>query len=200
MYASSSLRSMNYQCRIENVERSLNPCKQKVKTERQLPSSFRSLASPNKIRTKTQRGVRKLCVSIRPSPIDGEGLFATCTFRLGDTICRSKGYIVDSRNRYLEPWESRISYQLNENLHFVPTSIVAARLNGLAKVNHSCNPNSYVQFNPRNRYLVLRALRNISEGEEITCDYCATETELAHPFLCRCGENVCRRFIRGATI
>lgn len=169
-----------------------------MKNRRQQLLSFKSLALPNRSRTRVQRCLGSLLVSIYPSPIDEEGLFATCTFQLGDSICRSKGYIVNLSNKHLEPWESRISYQLSENLHFVPTCIVDATVNGLAKVNHSCNPNSYVQFDPQNSYLVLRALRDISRGEEITCDYCATETKLAHPFFCRCGKVICRQFIRGA--
>lgn len=171
-----------------------------MKNKRDHLWGFRLSASSNKSRTQSQPQRRSgaLSVSIRLSPIDGEGLFALCTFKLGDSICRSKGYIVDSRTRCLQPWESRISYQLGTNYHFVPTTIVGATINGLAKVNHGCDPNSYVQFDPQSRFLVLKALRNISEGEEITCDYCATETELAHPFLCRCGTDRCRRFIRGA--
>ena len=157
-------------------------------------------ASTNKGRTRPERRQRSGTPSllICPSTIDGEGLFPLRTFKHDDTICRSEGYIVNSRTRRLEPWESRISYQLNANRHFVPTLIVGATINGLAKVNHECDPNSYVQFERQSRFLVLKALRNISAGKEITCDYCATETELAHPFFCRCGTDNCRGFIRGA--
>lgn len=158
-------------------------------------------ASTNKSRTRLHPWQRSgmLSVVICPSPIHGVGLFALRTFKSGDTICSSEGYIVNLRTRCLEPWESRISYQLSENHHFVPTGIVGnATINALAKVNHGCDPNSYVQFDPQSRFLVLKALRNISEGEEITCDYCAIETELAHPFFCRCSMDNCRGFIRGA--
>lgn len=149
----------------------------------------------------TDHGTRcsgALSVSIRHSSIDGEGLFALSPFRPGDAICESQGYIVSPTTRCLEPWESRTSYQLSSDFHFVPTSILGATINGLAKVNHACDPNSYVQFDPQTRRLVLKALRNMSDGEEITCDYRATETELVHPFICRCRTDSCRRFIHGA--
>lgn len=135
------------------------------------------------------------------SHIHGEGLFALRTFKRGDTISMSEGYVVNSRGRRLEPWESRISYQLKltVNHNFVPTGIVGdATMNALAKVNHGCDPNSYVQFDQESKLLMLKALRKIGKGVEITCDYCATETELAHAFYCHCGMTNCRGFIRGA--
>ena len=148
--------------------------------------------------TRVHYDFKGLSLSIRNSPIDGEGLFAECEFQAENTICKSEGYIVDLRNRHIEPWESRISYELDKYRHFVPTSLLDAPVNGLAKVNNSCNPNSYVQFEPKSKFLVLRALKYIHKDEEITCDYCVTETELAYPFICRCGEESCRRFIFGS--
>ena len=162
---------------------------------------FELSASTNRkrARLRPRQHCGMLCVVVRPSPIHGEGLFALCTFKPGDTICRSEGYIVNSTTRCLEPWESRISYEVSANHHFVPTGIAGeGAINALAKVNHGCDPNSYVQFDHQSGFLALKALRNISADEEITCDYCATETELAHPFFCRCGMDNCRGFIRGA--
>ena len=136
-------------------------------------------------------------ISIYPSPINGDGLFALSAFKSGETICRSEGYIIDLTTRSLETWESRISYQLSANHHFVPTGTVVAKINALANLNHSCIPNAYVQFSPRNGFLVLKASKRISGNEEITCDYYVTETELAHPFPCQCGMDNCRGFMRG---
>lgn len=50
-------------------------------------------------------------------------------------------------------------------------------------VNHSCNPNSRLDI----RRLCLIAIRSISAGEEITCDYTKTEKR---PLLfhCNCPE------------
>jgi hypothetical protein len=136
-------------------------------------------------------------VSVGRSHIDGEGLFALCVFKPDEIICISNGYIVDSKIINLKEIESRISYQLDTNHHFVPTEIVGTKINGLATVNHSCRPNAYVKFDDQRKSLELKALRSISKDEEITCDYCTTEVELTHPFLCRCGMENCYGLIRG---
>jgi hypothetical protein len=60
-------------------------------------------------------------------------------------------------------------------------------------LNHSCAPNGYV--NTRER--TFHALRNILPGEEITFNYLTTESEMAAPFLCRCGSENCFGFIAG---
>ncbi len=125
-------------------------------------------------------------IEIRPSSIHGEGLFAKRTFKPSDIICRAKGDIANSR--------SQISYQIGTNKHFEPIGILEGEINALAKVNHACDPNSRVRFDPQSRFLVLEALRNIAKDEEITTDYCDTENELAYPFYCRCKPK-CHGFI-----
>ncbi len=169
-----------------------------IKQNREQKFLSHSGVYPNTNITRVHYHFKGLSLSIRNSLIDGEGLFAECEFQAENTICKSEGYIVDLRNRHIEPWESRISYELGKYQHFVPTNLVDAPVNGLAKVNNSCNPNSYVQLEPKSNFLVLRALKYIHKDEEITCDYCVTETKLAHPFICLCGDESCRRFVIGA--
>ena len=62
----------------------------------------------------------------------------------------------------------------------------------LRYVNHSCDPNSFIDKKDR----VLRALRPIHPFEEITFDYLVNESEIASPFQCDCGAPNCRRLIR----
>ena len=62
----------------------------------------------------------------------------------------------------------------------------------LRYVNHSCDPNSFIDKKDR----VLRALRPIRPSEEITFDYLVNESEIASPFQCDCGAPNCRRLIR----
>lgn len=47
--------------------------------------------------------------------------------------------------------------------------------------NHSCNPNASV------RHYRLVAWSCIKEGDEITIDYTRTESQIAFPFICKCG-------------
>jgi len=126
-------------------------------------------------------------IEIRPSQIQGEGLFALRTFKAGDTICRGKGKILNSR--------TRISIELNANEHFEPIGIVEGAINALAKVNHACYPNAYVQYYSESKFLFLKALTNILAYEEITIDYCTTETEIAYSFDCKCGKLNCSKYI-----
>jgi SET and MYND domain-containing protein len=48
---------------------------------------------------------------------------------------------------------------------------------GLAMVNHSCVPNAFIGFDRRTA--VLRAERDIEEGEEITISYIGKSSQLA---------------------
>jgi len=60
-------------------------------------------------------------------------------------------------------------------------------------LNHSCSPNGYIRFED----LTYRALRNISEGEELTFHYCQTEYEMTSPFDCLCGSPDCLGRVSG---
>ncbi len=64
--------------------------------------------------------------------------------------------------------------------------------------NHSCNPNSVLHF-PN---YVLRALRVIDKGEEITWNYLTTEFNLARDgqdFDCECSSDNCVGHVKGFT-
>ena len=136
-------------------------------------------------------------LAIRPSLIDGVGLFALQSFKQGSTICTSKGSFVNTAIADLTRSESRISFELRKNLHFVPTMILEHQnINALASINHSCNPNAYVQYKRDSKLLVLEAQKEIPPTEEITCDYRITESHIAHPFHCNCGDYNCRRLMR----
>jgi len=63
--------------------------------------------------------------------------------------------------------------------------------------NHSCDPNTWQE--PFDE-LVMTARRDIQRGEEITCDYCTSETEkslLIRGWKCLCRSQVCRGEVTG---
>ncbi len=64
----------------------------------------------------------------------------------------------------------------------------------LQYINHSCDPNVFFDVNSS----TLRALKDISEGEEITFFYPSTEWEMDQPFECWCGAERCLKQIQGA--
>lgn len=63
--------------------------------------------------------------------------------------------------------------------------------NALRYVNHSCSPNTYLRV--FNHHVEFYALRDIAQGEELTCDYGETHHEGTLP--CKCGSPGCRGFI-----
>lgn len=84
---------------------------------------------------------------------------------------------------------SRFSIQVGPRKHLDEMGPVNA-------TNHSCDPSAFVDFSHPER-LVLRALRDIGAGQEVTIHYCATEYEMAEPFACDCGAVSCVGLVRG---
>ncbi|HXV76325.1 MAG TPA: SET domain-containing protein-lysine N-methyltransferase [Candidatus Polarisedimenticolaceae bacterium] len=61
-------------------------------------------------------------------------------------------------------------------------------------VNHSCDPNCAVETN--GRAALLRAVRPIRRGEELTFDYSTAMLTDPTTFPCQCGANGCRGIVR----
>jgi SET domain-containing protein len=95
---------------------------------------------------------------VKPSPIDGKGLFALRNFAEGEIVEPIEGRIVfgTSQNKYALPIPSR---------HRGKQSIILT--NKVRYVNGSGSPN--VRFDLKKRGLV--ALRAIAAGEELTSKY-----------------------------
>lgn len=61
-------------------------------------------------------------------------------------------------------------------------------------MNHSCEPNCGLIFLGNSIY--LKALRDISSGEEITYDYSTTMWKTEGSMACRCGSSKCRKVVQ----
>ena len=92
---------------------------------------------------------------------------------------------LNGEHYFLSP--ARRSLQIGERKH------VFGRDETVGFVNHSCEPNSFLDFS----CLCVRALRNIQRGEEVKVNYAATEYEMHDGFRCNCGSPKCLRMIRG---
>lgn len=57
-------------------------------------------------------------------------------------------------------------------------------------VNHSCDPNCSLYF--ENDELVMRAIRDIEPGQELTFDYGTIQFTEPTSFECTCGSTLCR--------
>jgi hypothetical protein len=84
----------------------------------------------------------------------------------------------------------RWTIQIGRNLHVIVRQ--PGRL-----FSHSCNPNMYIRVADDNKAIEFYALRNISEDEELTWNYCSAEDVFSCPFECLCGTETCEGLVRG---
>ena len=61
----------------------------------------------------------------------------------------------------------------------------------LRYINHSCSPSAYVE-----RDGIIRAMRNINVGEEITIDYATTESDPYWSMECSCKSENCKGIVK----
>ncbi|HSM09345.1 MAG TPA: SET domain-containing protein-lysine N-methyltransferase [Gemmatimonadota bacterium] len=84
---------------------------------------------------------------------------------------------------------TRYSIQIGPDAHLDEMGPVDA-------TNHRCDPSAFIDFSDPER-IVLRAMRDLSVGDEVSIHYCATEYDMASPFDCHCGVEECLGRIRG---
>lgn len=112
----------------------------------------------------------------------GQGVFANKNFDSGDIVIEGK----PMEKRLERTWQT---LQMDINIH--------VRLDQpFELVNHCCNPNCGIKLNRFNGYNLV-AMKTISQGEEITFDYCMSEwISIAVPN-CNCQSSICRGSIKG---
>lgn len=104
---------------------------------------------------------------------------ANAAIEAGTAVLRFEGTLTK------EP--ARHTLQVGKDLHLQPDGRPWAFL------NHSCDPNSRIDFTT----WTLVATRRIERGEQVTFNYLTTEWDLASPFPCACGAEACKGWIRG---
>jgi len=114
----------------------------------------------------------------------GLGLFATKPIKKGAKIVRYFGPILDSRKKKDDAIENKYLFELNGRW----TIDGSVRENIARYINHACKPNAESDVKPRKRKVVIRAIKNISPGEEINYDY-GTDYFKAYlkPIGCKCA-------------
>src|SRR5258708_5358935 len=113
----------------------------------------------------------------------GLGLFATKPIKKGAKIVRYIGPLLDSRKKKDDAIENKYLFELNGRW----TIDGSVRENIARYINHACRPNAESDVRPRKRKVVIRAIKNISPGEEINYDY-GTDYFKAYlkPIGCKC--------------
>jgi SET domain-containing protein len=114
----------------------------------------------------------------------GLGLFATKPIKKGARIVRYFGPLLDSRNKKHDDIENKYLFELNGRW----TIDGSVRKNVARYINHACRPNAESDVSARKRKVVIRAIKNISPGEEINYDY-GTDYFKAYlkPIGCKCA-------------
>lgn len=118
----------------------------------------------------------------------GLGVFAGNGFVEGERILTYEGPILTFDEIADGSYEDEHCVQVGESTYIGPSG----RYDDF--VNCSCEPNSGLKV--VNGEIVLVAIRNIGEGEEITFDYSTYMDENYWEMECRCGALNCRGRIR----
>ena len=126
---------------------------------------------------------------IRPSPIHGQGGFATRALSAGARVIEYQGELISKTEslRRCEQGNPFIFYFDEE--HDLDGT---AKENAARFLNHSCAPNCEAQKIGNRIWIV--AARDIARGEELTFDY-GYDLEDYRDYPCRCGSPNCRGYI-----
>jgi SET domain-containing protein len=127
----------------------------------------------------------------RSGGLEGVGLFALEPIAVDELMAVKTGHIVDES--YVKAHAEMINgshVQISDNLFYAPTT-EAVRSDILIGFNHSCEPNAYIDVQ-----VLLRAMRSIEPGEEITVDYATYFTSDTMEFDCLCKKPSCRKHIK----
>jgi uncharacterized protein len=123
-------------------------------------------------------------VEVKPSSIDGRGLFT-------NSVIPSRRKIGELTGKLISVSEARRRVRNKACIMIVELSssmaMDAEEGNEFKYVNHSCSPNTFMRVY-RSR-VEFYALRKIAPGEELTCNYGETHHDGTLP--CKCGSNNC---------
>ncbi len=97
----------------------------------------------------------------------GLGLFATQPIKKGTLIIDYMGRLLDCRKKEDDAVTNKYLFELNGRW----TIDGSVRKNVARYINHACRPNADPDVMPRKHKVLIRAIRNIREGEEINYDY-----------------------------
>lgn len=133
-----------------------------------------------------RRAYQKFDVVVKPSAIDGHGVFAA-------EAIGSQKKIGEIRGESVSIEEARIRATRHERIMIVELSPKRAidfskSADPMRFTNHSCRPNARLCIDYGR--VEFYALREIEVGEEVTVDY--GETHHGGRLACRCGAPGCR--------
>jgi hypothetical protein len=137
-----------------------------------------------------QRSSLHPALEVRPSPIEGSGLFATAPIAAGTVCVEMGGRLINAGElaRIAAAGKPYSAFALDADRHVLHADDDPARFG-----NHSCDPNLELS-GPT----TLVARRAIVAGEEVTVDYATMSDAPGWSMPCNCGTPNCRHIIVGA--
>ncbi len=134
---------------------------------------------------------------IKKSNIDnkGRGLYAIRKIRSGTKIINYKGKIVTNKqvDKSAKYDNDKPIYLFTLNKRYTLDGDFSWNTAGL--INHSCSPNA--EYDGKGLKIWITATRDISKGEEITCDYGFSFDKDYRQFPCKCrSKNCCGYIVR----
>ncbi len=137
-------------------------------------------------------------IKVVKSKIQGHGVVAARDFKKNELVCVMMGSEIAISK--LRKRQAEKSVRVDDPFQISWTRYVLLN-KPYIYINHSCNPNLYAYRSKR-----MKAIRNISKGEEITYDYSGVEWtndklwqiewKKLWKMKCHCGQNNCRDIIR----
>lgn len=128
---------------------------------------------------------------VRESPIHGRGLFATSAILKNEIVAVKGGRIITGETlRALRAALGSAEIQVADDLFISPVT-EEERDGSMIFSNHSCDPNIGIHGQ-----ITFVAMRQISEGEELTHDWAMTDND-DESMICRCAAPTCRGTITG---
>lgn len=130
-------------------------------------------------------------LEVRKSKIYGVGCFTLVPLRKRRKIAAYAGELVQGKRKIAARVRAQEATGIIKVIQLCETIAIDGAVGGdaTAHINHSCEPNAFMQNVPGNRVMFF-ALRDIAAGEEITINYRDPDHPEAH--LCRCGASSCR--------
>ena len=128
-------------------------------------------------------------VEVRDSPIHGKGMFAQKDIKKGEVVFIKGGYIL-TRDEFYSNGTINSYLPLDDN-YFLAAKSKEDELQIKLYNNHSCDPNCGLRGE-----ITFIAIKDIRQGEELTCDYAFIDNE-DYEFECSCGSVNCRHIVTG---
>ena len=131
----------------------------------------------------------RFAVQIKPSKIQGKGLFARSPIPKRKKIGELAGEVISIRqaNKLAKQLKEIAIVELDDQWALNATHIEAP----MKYINHSCQPNTYMRV--IGKHVEFYALRDIAPKEELTANYGETHHDGKLP--CRCGAKGCKGYL-----